>query len=143
MLTAVVMPLAASSAAPLSSPPTNSDSPAEPATRGRGVPPVSIALAAVSGVAAVSFAYFGLSGRSDVSDLRATCAPNCSESQVDSARTKLIVADVSLGVGVVALAGAAWFYFRGSPVSARTSHPVEVDAEARHGGGVALLTTRF
>jgi hypothetical protein len=142
MLTAVVMPLAAPSAA-VPSPPPTTESPAEPATLGRGVPPVSIALAAVAGVAAVSLTYFGLSGRSDVSDLRATCAPNCSQSQVNSARTKLIAADVSLGVGVVALAGAAWFFFKSGSQGSQQSATVRADVEPMPGGGVASLSARF
>lgn len=61
------------------------------------------------GVLAIgSFAIFGLSGKSDVSDMETRCKPNCTESEVDSARTKLIVADISLGVGVVALAVATY-----------------------------------
>jgi hypothetical protein len=141
MLTAVVMPPAVPSATAPSPPPT--ESPSEPATPGRSVPPVSIALAAVGGVAAVSLAYFGLSGRSDVSDLRATCAPNCLQSQVDSARTKLIVADVSLGVGVVALAGAAWFFFRRGEGAPQQSAAVHADVEPQRGGGIASLTASF
>ena len=52
-------------------------------------------------VALGSFAFFGLKGKSEVDDLQ-SCKPHCSQDQVDSARTKLIVADVSLGVGVAA-----------------------------------------
>ncbi|HEY8079552.1 MAG TPA: hypothetical protein VIF62_35725 [Labilithrix sp.] len=52
-------------------------------------------------VALGSFAFFGLSGKSDVDDLQG-CKPHCTQDQVDSARTKLIVADISLGVGVAA-----------------------------------------
>jgi hypothetical protein len=141
MLTAVVMPLAPSAAS--LAPPSTAESAAEPATHGLRVPPVSIALASLGGVAAVSFAYFGLSGRSDVSDLRATCAPNCTQSQVDSAHTKLIVADVSLGVGIVALAGAAWFFFTSGSQGSPQSAMVRADVEPRPGGGVASLSARF
>jgi len=55
-----------------------------------------------------SFAIFGISGKSDVSDLEKTCKPNCAQSEVDSARTKLIIADISLGVGIVALGVATY-----------------------------------
>jgi hypothetical protein len=61
------------------------------------------------GVAALgSFAIFGLGGKNDVDDLEKTCKPNCAESDVSAARTKLIIADISLGVGVVALGVATY-----------------------------------
>jgi hypothetical protein len=59
-------------------------------------------------VALGSFAVFGLGGKSDVDDLEKTCKPNCAEGDVDSARTKLIIADISLGVGIVALGVATY-----------------------------------
>jgi hypothetical protein len=55
-----------------------------------------------------SFALFGLGGKSDVSDLEKTCKPHCAESDVNAARTKLIIADISLGVGIVALGVATY-----------------------------------
>ena len=56
-----------------------------------------------------SFAIFGISGKSDVDDLQ-KCKPNCEEDKVDSARTKLIIADISLGVGVIAAAVSAYLF---------------------------------
>ena len=62
-------------------------------------------------VALGSFAIFGLGGKGDVDDLQSSgCKPNCSESAVDSARTKLIIADISLGVGIVALGVATYMF---------------------------------
>jgi hypothetical protein len=59
------------------------------------------------------FAYFGVSGRSELSDIRATgCAPRCNESDVSSAHDKLVVGDVLLGVGIVALAATVWLLVR-------------------------------
>lgn len=68
-----------------------------------------IALAGVAVVGVGLFAVFGLSGTSDVDDLE-KCRPNCSQDSVDSARTKLILADISLGVGVVAAAVSAYLF---------------------------------
>jgi hypothetical protein len=64
------------------------------------------------GVAGVTaFAVLGLSGKSDESALARPmamggCAPYCTPSQVDPIRTKFVVADISLAVGIVALAAA-------------------------------------
>ena len=60
-------------------------------------------------VGVTMFAIFGLSGKSDVDAIKdSNCKPNCKETDVDSARTKLIIADISLGVGVVALGVATY-----------------------------------
>ena len=61
-------------------------------------------------LALANFALFGLMGKSDVDKLQ-NCKPNCAESDVDSARTKLIIADISLGVGVIGVGVAAFLYF--------------------------------
>jgi hypothetical protein len=55
-----------------------------------------------------SFAYFGITGSNDASSLRNSCAPRCSDSSVSDVRRKLLIADVSLGVGVVSLAVAGY-----------------------------------
>jgi hypothetical protein len=68
--------------------------------------------AAVSlGVGAASFLTMGVlvgTTASDVDHLRATCAGSCSSSEVDSANTRIVVANVMMGVGIAAVAlGAA------------------------------------
>lgn len=73
----------------------------------------SIAPAVIVGsigvIALGSFAIFGIGGKNDVADLQ-KCRPSCREADVDSARTKLIIADISLGVGVVALGVATYMF---------------------------------
>jgi hypothetical protein len=79
------------------------------------------------GVLAIgSFAIFGLGGKSDVSDLENTCKPHCAQSDVDKARTKLIIADISLGVGVVALGVATYLFLTRPKIEAdvKTGHAV-------------------
>ena len=80
--------------------------PSEGAREGSIVP--ALVVGGIGVVALGSFAIFGLGGKSDVSDLESTCKPHCTESQVNSARTKLIIADISLGVGIVALGVATY-----------------------------------
>jgi hypothetical protein len=43
----------------------------------------------------------GVSANNQISSLRATCAPNCTNDQVSSVSTDLTIADVALGVGLV------------------------------------------
>ncbi|MFI5297541.1 MAG: hypothetical protein ACHREM_05530, partial [Polyangiales bacterium] len=66
------------------------------AAHASGPPTIAYVLGGVGLVALGSFTYFGLSGRSDVSSLRASCGLYCSDSDVSAAHRKLYVADASL-----------------------------------------------
>ena len=81
--------------------------PARPSESGRGVPAVSWILGGVGLVGLGGFAYFGLTGKSELADLRASCAPYCEQAQLDDVKSGMLVADISLGVGIVALGVAA------------------------------------
>jgi hypothetical protein len=82
-------------------------------------------LTAVGVAGGASFTYWGLTGRQEAEVLADTCGVDrsCTKSQVDPVRTKLIVADVSLGLGVVALGAAIW----GFAVGGNVSRPSEAD----------------
>ncbi len=58
---------------------------------------VGVGLMVVGGVGTAAFA---LSANAEESDLRATCAPKCDPSLQSSIDTKLILANVSLGLGI-------------------------------------------
>jgi hypothetical protein len=81
------------------------------ASDGSGWKTGAIVAASIAGVAAGSFAGFGIAGAVDEQHLNDSCSPRCSPSSVDTDRHELQVADVSLGVGVAALAVATWLYF--------------------------------
>jgi hypothetical protein len=55
------------------------------------------------------FGYFGASGLSIRGDLD-SCKPNCSQDRIDHGKTSFLVADISLGVGLVAAAAATFLY---------------------------------
>jgi hypothetical protein len=85
---------------------------AEPSSRGPLpwiVGGAGVALGAVGGV------LWGI-GLHDRSSLSTTCAGAhaCLQSDVDASRTKLIVGDVLVGVGVLAIAGAVYLFLRQS-----------------------------
>ena len=83
------------------------------------------------GVGAVGLAGFGALaawGRSNESKLELRCAPRCRKSEVGDVRTKYLLADVSLGVGVASLALGAYFFLRQDETDAP---PVGVSATAR------------
>ena len=72
------------------------------------VPVAAWVLGGVTVAAAGSFAAFGLMGKSDLSHLRDTCGVthSCAQSDVDSAHTKMLIADISLYTGIATLATA-------------------------------------
>ncbi len=93
----------------------------------------AIVVGAIGVVALGSFAVFGIGGKNEVEDLKKSCKPLCREEDVDSARTKLIIADISLGVGAVAL-GVATYLFLTRP---------KVDAKVQTGASALLRTLRL
>ncbi len=67
-------------------------------------PPFWIYIAGGVGVLALSsFAYFGITSTRDFQKLQDECGPNCAEPEVASVHRKQIVADVSLGVGILGI----------------------------------------
>ncbi|AGP37343.1 hypothetical protein SCE1572_24360 [Sorangium cellulosum So0157-2] len=64
------------------------------------------------------FAVAGALSLSAEADLRATCAPRCPGDDVRAIRVQHAIADVGLGVGVLALGAATWLYLT-RPAAAR------------------------
>lgn len=108
------------------------------------VPPLVVG--GIGVVALGGFAVFGIGGKSDVDDLENRgCKPNCPQSDVDSARTKLIIADISLGVGLVALGVATYMFFTRPKVDTKvqTGTSLRFDAGPVAGGGIAGIGGKF
>ena len=84
-----------------------------PPAESSSVRPFVYVLGGVAIVGVGGFAAFGLSGRSKQSDMD-SCKPDCSRDDVDSMRTSYLLADISLGVAVVAGGAAAYLYFSGN-----------------------------
>jgi hypothetical protein len=76
--------------------------------------PIPTSVYIAGGAAALGLATFvvmGAWGKSENSNLSESCRPFCSDSDVNGVKTKLIVADIGLGVSVVALAVGAVLFF--------------------------------
>lgn len=84
--------------------------PDQPPAAEAGIPTLAIVLGAVGVVALGSFAYFAIDAKSDVDEMEDDCAPGCPQGQVDTAERKALIADISLGVGIAALAGAGFVF---------------------------------
>jgi hypothetical protein len=73
------------------------------------VPTASWIFGGIGVLALGSFGTFAVLGAQEKSRLRNTCSPTCSDSEVSTLRTDYLVADISLGVGIVALGLATYF----------------------------------
>lgn len=83
----------------------------------RRFPTSAIVLGGVGVLALGSFAVYHFSAKSDLDTLRSECAPRCPEEQVDAVDRKIFVANVSLGIGIAAILGAAFVFFVDGPSS--------------------------
>jgi hypothetical protein len=101
----------------------------------------------LASVGAVGIAGFGLVtewGRKD-NDLLAQCSPFCPQASVNHVRRMYFAADVSLGVGIAAVAGALWAF--ASSRSANEEYPgaqaLQVDVRPTKSGAVAGVSGSF
>jgi hypothetical protein len=83
--------------------PPRQEAPPPPRPAERPLPVAPIVAAAVGVVAFGSFAFFGARALSQSSDLHAHPG-TYTQSDIDSLKTKIVVADTSLGIGIVATA---------------------------------------
>jgi hypothetical protein len=131
--------------APLSPSPSSSVKTALPAPRaGTGALPYGLVGVGVLGVA--GFTVFGLLGNSRQGELERTCAPNCQSGQVDSVKTKYILADTCLGVGLVSLGLATYLFVKshGERVSDRDrTTSIGFIPRSTGAGGVLQLSASY
>jgi hypothetical protein len=110
------------------------------------VPGVIVGVIGAAGIG--SFFFFHLSAKSDIDDLRARCAPRCAESEVSDVNTKIIIADISLGAGVVAL-GIATYLIIARPSAPKNAGQAGVVAgiapgiAPAPGGAIGGISGRF
>lgn len=102
-------PIASDTPAPL---PPRPPSPEEPDDRssGRSTPILGWLFGGIGIVGVGSFAYFGIAAKNDLDNLKSTCAPFCDQGDLDSVKSRMLVADISLGVGIVSLGLATYFF---------------------------------
>ncbi len=112
------------------------------ARSGRSVWPYIIGGA---GVAAVGTSFlFAHWGRED-NLLLDRCAPNCKQESVDHVGNMFIVADVTLGVGVLALGAATWLYLAdsGGDEKSPSEQAYSFDLRPTPSGGYASVRGAF
>jgi len=84
--------------------------PAPAPMRAQQTPVAAYVLAGVGVAALGSFAAFAITGKSAESAMDG-CKPACSQAQADKMRLRYLLADISLGVGVVALGAGGYLFF--------------------------------
>ena len=83
-------------------------------------------------------------GRRDLDALRASCGHDCSGTDVDAARRKLLLGDVSMGIGALAAGALTWVLLsRPAPPSVATASPPRFDLVAGSDGWRASLFVAF
>lgn len=113
------------------------------ASDSRGIPTGAWILGGAGVLALGSFGYFGLSAKSELNKLD-SCSPQCDRSQSDAGRRDALIADVSLGVGVVALAGAVtWAVLSSSSGDQASRNATQWAVAPTPQGGVATVYGRF
>lgn len=101
-----------------------------------GVPVATYALGSVALLAAGGYVYFGLHAKSEVDDMRATCAPGCDAARVDAARRDRNVATALFVLSAASLGGALAFAL-GHGGSAAAPRSLAVGA-SRDGAGATF-----
>jgi hypothetical protein len=93
----------------------------------------------------LGFAIVGGIGKGEESDLRDKhCAPNCSRSDTDAIKTKYIVADVLLGVGIAGLGAGVALFFLSQPKQEEPAQTgLHFDVKGAPGAAFATVDGRF
>jgi len=115
-----------------------------PPTSSRHLSPLTYVFGGLGIGGLAGFTYFGIKGMVDAHQLGQTAcgkAQTCREDQVAPIRTRLLVADISLGVGLVSLGAAAYFYFTSRP--APPPGGVHAELYLGPGGGRLNVATPF
>lgn len=122
--------------------------PAPPSTEPKASIPLGTWILGGVGVVALGgFAVLGLGARSRANELRTTCAPACASEDVDGLKRRMLLADVSLGVGVLALGGATLVWALSTRGAEPTDPPkpaaLQVSITPLAGGGGVWLSGVF
>ncbi|HEX4477606.1 MAG TPA: hypothetical protein VH142_21095 [Polyangiaceae bacterium] len=108
--------------------------------------PYAYVAGGVGAAGLISFAVFGLVGKSQQSDLEhAGCRPDCSQNKVDAIHTKYTLADISLGIGVAGVGGGVALYFLSRPKtpSHASDAGLRLDVKAAPGSARLNLSGAF
>ncbi len=122
-----------------------SEEPAPPATspnRGRYVPAGAWILGGVGVVGIGVATYFGLSANGDLSTLKTSCSPHCTDAQTQPGRTDALLFGAFAAGGAAAIAGAL-VWGLAFPSHSSTTAGARVDVRPIANGAVTALTVTY
>lgn len=140
-----VMPAAAKTSIAATPAQTSLSAAADPgaALTESGLPVLPIVVGGV-GVAAIGSAFLLAHWGSEDNARLDGCKPNCNTESVDHVRDLYLAADITLGVGVVALGSAAWLFFSDqNDESPATAQAYEVTVKRMKSGAFAAIKGAF
>jgi hypothetical protein len=108
----------------------------------RPVPVATWILGGLSVVALGSFATFAILGKNKETELKDNCAPNCKEADVNVMDQRYLLADISLGAGVLALGAATVLFVTRKPVE-KEQTTTRLEVIPGRGAGMVRWTARF
>jgi hypothetical protein len=94
----------------------------------------------------IGFAVFGAMGKGKQSDLEKTCSPACTPDEIDSVKSKFLIADISLGVGIVGLGTGVALFLLSQPSKAdpaRDAKALKFDLKTSATSAFATVTGAF
>jgi hypothetical protein len=124
----------------LPSPRTPEAPPKEP-ERSANVLPLLLVGTGVAGMTA--FTLLGASGLSEEAKLERSCAPSCSEESLQSVRTKYLLADISLAVGIGGLVAGGYLLLTDDERSAKSARAFPLKVTVGPRGGIASVSGKF
>jgi hypothetical protein len=105
----------------------------------RPFPTVPVVLASAGVVSLGASLFFGIGAKNRYDELKDDCGSSCTESQADEVKSKALISDVTLIVGVAAIGAAAWIYFSSDKSPTKTA----LGFEPRLDGARARLQFQF
>ena len=143
-------PPAATAPAPAASPTATTPSAPAPVTTTTttskpGIPTGAFVFGGIGLLGVGLGSFFLVTAGSDASNLRSTCAPSCSHSDVSAARNKALLGDVAIAVGGVSLIAAVWMVVSkpGTEKVVQTTGGLHFDVAPTPGGAAMGLRGAF
>jgi hypothetical protein len=118
----------------------------KPAADSFSVPTLAWVLGGVGVAGIATFSVLRIQLGNQLSELERTCSPNCTDQQRDDGKHKAMIADITLGVGIAALAGGvawtvgSWLAHSGD---ARDEPRVAFSLVPAPGGAFASVAARY
>ncbi|HEX7668962.1 MAG TPA: hypothetical protein VF395_05245, partial [Polyangiaceae bacterium] len=103
----------------------------------------------VGALGIIGFAALGSMGRSKENELNGTCGPThtCAQSDVDGIKTKYVLADVSLGLGIASLGAGVALFFLSQPKADTAKNDdvaaLHLDVKTSRDGALGTVSGRF